>query len=124
MTFKPGWKGGPGRPKRATEKKYLETMSGAVSLKDWKEITKRAVEDAKVGDGAARAWLSRHLVGDEPFLLADLLRKLAELEAAVREAAHGHEQTSADRNSQPGGEVERAYTLPLAPDEEQPRSSG
>jgi hypothetical protein len=90
MTFKPGWKGGPGRPKRATEKKYLQAMTTQVSVKDWRAITARAVEDAKNGDSAARAWLSKHLVGDEPVALAGLLRELEDLKRAMRATADGY----------------------------------
>jgi hypothetical protein len=37
--------------------------------------TQRAVEDAKKSDNAARSWLSKHLVGDEPLALAGLLQE-------------------------------------------------
>ena len=60
--FAPGNPGGPGRPRRKVERDYLGRMSDAVSLDDWQRITERAVQDALDGDGAARAWLSRHLL--------------------------------------------------------------
>lgn len=60
--FAPGNPGGPGRPRRKVERDYLGALSDAVSLTDWKRIAERAVQDAIDGDGAARAWLSRHLL--------------------------------------------------------------
>lgn len=62
--FTPGHAGGPGRPKRDTEREYLDALIGAVSLADWREIVLRAVEDAKDGDKDARAFLAKHLIGD------------------------------------------------------------
>lgn len=60
--FVNGNPGGPGRPRRKVEQDYLGEMSDSVSLADWRRITERAVADALAGDGAARAWLSRHLL--------------------------------------------------------------
>lgn len=64
--FKPGNPGGPGRPKRITEESYLRKMFQVVTLDDWEAITRRAVEDAKKGDAAARTWLTNYLIGDKP----------------------------------------------------------
>jgi hypothetical protein len=61
--FVKGCSGGPGRPPRPTEQRYLATMMSACSLDDWKAITLRAVEDAKQGSAAARDWLSKYLLG-------------------------------------------------------------
>ena len=76
----PGNPGGPGRPKRATERKYLRALVKAVSLEDWREIIKTAVSLAKAGDGPARTWLSKHLVGDDPLPLRDQRERIEALE--------------------------------------------
>jgi hypothetical protein len=56
-----------------------------VPLKDWREIVKRAVEDAKAGDAKARNWLSKHLCGNDPLGLIELVEELqATLEAYHR----------------------------------------
>ena len=52
-----------GRPKRNTEDKYLKALRDSVTLKDWKAISKKATEQAKSGDRAARQWLSDYLLG-------------------------------------------------------------
>jgi hypothetical protein len=86
--FKPGNPGGPGRPRRATEQQYLSSMAAVVTIEDWQAITSRAVQDAKAGDNAARTWLSRHLVGDEPLLLNELMEQVAELKATLEGSKH------------------------------------
>lgn len=70
--FAPGNPGGPGRPRRAIEREYLATLGNAVSLDDWRDVVTRAVVDAKAGDSAARAWLTKYLVGDKPLTHLDL----------------------------------------------------
>lgn len=64
--FKPGNPGGPGRPKRTTEEAYLKRMFQVVTMDDWEQITRRAVEDAKKGDASARNWLTHYLIGEKP----------------------------------------------------------
>ena len=61
--FQKGGKGGPGRPRRAIESDYLAKLSEAVPLALWQEIVAKAVDNAREGDHAARAWLARYLVG-------------------------------------------------------------
>jgi hypothetical protein len=61
--FAAGWRGGPGRPKRATEARYLTVLSEAVSEETWRRIAERAVADALAGDHQARVWLSGYLIG-------------------------------------------------------------
>jgi hypothetical protein len=79
--FLPGHKGGPGRPSRSLEQRYLKALATTVPLREWKKIAKRALADAKDGNAQARDWLSRHLLGDHPLALAELLaRARAELE--------------------------------------------
>jgi hypothetical protein len=60
--FAPGNAGGPGRPRRAVEVEYLAALNEIVSLEDWKEIVRRAVESAKLGNPKARDWLAKYLV--------------------------------------------------------------
>jgi hypothetical protein len=61
--FCAGTPGGPGRPPRPAEEKYLRTMTRVVKLKDWRAICERARADALAGDARARAWLSDYLLG-------------------------------------------------------------
>jgi len=61
--FEKGWKGGPGRPPRAKEEKFYRIMTTAVTLKDWREIIKKAVEQAKRGNHQARKFLADYLIG-------------------------------------------------------------
>jgi hypothetical protein len=61
--FAPGWRGGPGRPRRATEAQYLATLSDAVPLETWNCIVRKAVEDALAGDRYARTFLANYLIG-------------------------------------------------------------
>jgi hypothetical protein len=75
-TFGPGNPGGPGRPPRATEAQYLEALSEAVSLDDWRAIIHTAVTKAKKGDFKAREWLTRLLVGDDE-RVSELKRRAA-----------------------------------------------
>jgi hypothetical protein len=57
---------------------------------EWRAIVAKAVEQAKAGDAKAREWLGKHLIGDEPLALAELLREVEDLKAAVREQSHAH----------------------------------
>ena len=59
--FTKGNPGGPGRPPKEREQRYYEIAMNTVTFKDWKEIIKRAVNDAKRGDSTARKWLSDYL---------------------------------------------------------------
>ena len=61
--FQPGNPGGPGRPKLATEERYIRALTASVSIADWKEIVDKAVTQAKRGDSRARTWLSDYLLG-------------------------------------------------------------
>lgn len=58
-----GNRGGPGRPKRSTEERYLSALSRRVTMKDWRVIVDTAVARAKAGDTKARQWLSDYLLG-------------------------------------------------------------
>ena len=61
--FANGNPGGPGRPRRDTERTYIAALSEACPPHIWGEIVARAVNDAKAGDATARAWLGGYLVG-------------------------------------------------------------
>ena len=62
--FAPGNPGGPGRPPLETERQYGEALTAACSVDDWREISERAVKDAKAGDHRAREWLCKYIVGE------------------------------------------------------------
>lgn len=71
--FAKGNAGGPGRPRRPTEMKYLAALADGVTLDDWRAVVRAAVRQAKSGDGKARDWLTRHLIGDDPPALTELV---------------------------------------------------
>ena len=58
-----GNKGGPGRPPKAREERFLEITLSKVTYKDWAEIVERAVTQAKRGDATARKFLADYLLG-------------------------------------------------------------
>jgi len=65
--------GGPGRPRRATERHYLAVLTEEVPSETWRAICWRAAQDAKAGDARARDWIARYLLGppaDLPTLAA------------------------------------------------------
>lgn len=88
--FTEGNPGGPGRPPRPTEAAYLRATSAGVTLEDWTEIVNRAVQDAKAGDGAARAFLAKYLLGSPvvstPSLVKAHALELAEVDEVGKEA--------------------------------------
>ena len=88
-TFKRGWSGGPGRPKRVTERTYLATMSERVTINAWCQIVDRAIGDAIDGCDKSRTWLSRYLM-PTPVPGRDLL---AEPEDADSRPAHELDDT-------------------------------
>lgn len=61
--FVPGNGGGPGRPKRIVEEKYLKKLSSRVTIGDWQDIVDKAIEQAKDGDRWARDFLAGYLLG-------------------------------------------------------------
>ena len=61
--FVKGYKGGPGRPARSKEEKYLTTLSKRCTIKEWEKIVDTAIARAKAGDPRARQWLSDYLLG-------------------------------------------------------------
>ncbi len=61
--FQPGNAGGPGRPKKEREARYLEITLNTVTFEKWADVVKKALEQALTGDKDARKWLSEYLVG-------------------------------------------------------------
>jgi len=61
--FEKGYSGGPGRPKKSREERYLEITKSAVTFENWKKIVIKAADQASHGDAQARKWLSDYLVG-------------------------------------------------------------
>ena len=60
--FIKGHSGNPrGRP--IDQFKYQKKIDTATTLKDWREIIEKAIEQAKRGDAKARQWLSDYLLG-------------------------------------------------------------
>jgi hypothetical protein len=57
------YQGGPGRPPRAVEESYLQTLQRVTSLDQWEAIVRKAIEQAKKGDNLARKWLGDYLMG-------------------------------------------------------------
>jgi hypothetical protein len=61
--YGPGNPGGPGRPRRVAEGDYLRALAEECPPETWRSICQRAVANALAGDGKARDWLSRYLLG-------------------------------------------------------------
>jgi hypothetical protein len=61
--FVKGNGGGPGRPSKKKEERFYEVTISSISLKDWREIIKKAKEQAKRGDSTARKFLADYLIG-------------------------------------------------------------
>ena len=97
LPFTIGNPGGPGRPKKEREARYLEITLNTVTFEKWGDVVKKALEDALKGDKDARKWLSDYLVGvpvqriapttpdgENPYMdistdeLIELARKIAE----------------------------------------------
>lgn len=79
--FAPGNLGGPGRPRRETERAYLSIISEMCPPETWREIVAKAVDRARHGDEKAREWLASYLVG-KPAHEATTLHALAVEEEA------------------------------------------
>jgi len=61
--FAKGNSGGPGRPKKEREERFLEITLSACTYSDWRKIIKKAVEQAKRGNSQARKFLADYLLG-------------------------------------------------------------
>jgi len=81
--FAEGNAGGPGRPKRQTERDYLRVVMGKCTLEEWAEAVTKAVKDAKAGDAKAREWLSGYLLGKPNTAAPSLLSIALDEEAGV-----------------------------------------
>ncbi len=79
--FVKGHPGGPGRPRRDTERQYLAALQEACPPETWKAIVETAVRDAGQGDRYAREWLSAYVMGRAEGT-ASTLHELAVEEAA------------------------------------------
>lgn len=77
--FAAGNPGGPGRPRRAVELEYLAALGDELTLDSWREIVRRAVEDAKAGEPKAREWVTKYALGGA--------QSLSLMALAVREQA-------------------------------------
>lgn len=74
-SWKPGETGNPGgRPRSVRRVQYsrLRIMDASVSEADWAAIVDAAIQQARQGDAAARAWLSKYLLPDTPDPFADV----------------------------------------------------
>ena len=78
--FVAGNAGGPGRPRRDTERAYVTALAEACPPERWRLIVARAVADAEGGDAKAREWLGTYLLG-KPAGEAPTLHALAVQEA-------------------------------------------
>lgn len=61
--FVKGHSGGPGRPPKSREERFLEITLSSVTFDDWKAIIKKAVTQAKNGSKDARRFLAEYLLG-------------------------------------------------------------
>lgn len=62
--FIKGQSGNPqGRPPREREEKFFEITLATVTYADWKQVIKKAAEQAKRGDATARKFLADYVIG-------------------------------------------------------------
>lgn len=87
--FVKGNGGGPGRPKRVREERYYEITTNTCTFKDWEDIVKKAVSQAKRGDAVARKWLSDFLVGVPEQPISGALRIIVDWEEANSDNSQG-----------------------------------
>jgi hypothetical protein len=59
---------------------YRLALLDAVGLEDWRAICRRALQDARKGDGAARRWCDRYVPDDD---VDRAVQQLADLKAVV-----------------------------------------
>jgi hypothetical protein len=67
---------------------YRLALLDAVTLDAWRAICRRAVEDARKGDRAARQWCDRYVPGDD---VDRAVQRLADLKAAADRLRHAGE---------------------------------
>ena|SRR5688572_9932550 len=54
---------GKGRPKRSVELDYMNALHEECPVETWKEIVKKAVEQANGGDAKARTFIANYILG-------------------------------------------------------------
>lgn len=62
--FQRGGPGGPGRPRKSVEGRYLRGIQKLCRQEQWKAICEKAIAQAIEGDFRARDWLSKYLLPD------------------------------------------------------------
>jgi hypothetical protein len=99
-TFGNGNTFGKGRPARATESTYLTFFMEKCPPETFGKIVDKAVSDALDGDGKARDWLAKYLVGvpyqSAPTLLKAHLDELSEYDPVLLEHGKQIESESMD----------------------------
>lgn len=79
-----GASGNPqGRLPKQVEQTYLQVCEGVCSFDVWREITMKAVEQAKRGDARARQWLSDYLIG-KPLQMVMAVQNKQDTEITVK----------------------------------------
>jgi hypothetical protein len=76
---------------------YRLALLDAVTLEAWRAICRRALQDARKGDGAARRWCDRYVPDDDVDRAVRLLADLKELVAKLRRVG---EATGRDREEE------------------------
>jgi hypothetical protein len=100
--FSKGNAGGPGRPRRGPERDYLNALAEVVTVKDWQDVVRKALADAKAGCGVARRWLSDQLLGPNPLMNQELLDAYVRVEEQLTEQNRlKQELLSQTRNAPP-----------------------
>jgi hypothetical protein len=61
--FVKGWKGGPGRPRRSVEEKFLDRVRANISEEQFDQMVRSARDKAIAGDFALFKLLLSYLVG-------------------------------------------------------------
>jgi hypothetical protein len=90
------------KTRRVIERDYLAALTEAVPLETWREICKKAAEQAKQGYSKPREWLARYLLGEERMELLTLAADeyaghTADAEVERQGKRQAEERQSADR---------------------------
>ena len=97
--FVKGASGNPqGRLPKQTETSYLQVSESVCTFDVWREITMKAVEQAKRGDARARQWLSDYLIG-KPISMVMAVQEKQENVLIVKYAIQEKLRKIADENS-------------------------
>ena len=99
--FAAGNPGGPGRPRRETERDYLRVTIDAVPLDLWRQIVESTVTAAGQGDRHAREFLASYLLGRAEGVASTLhslaVEELAGSDPIERGAARERESDALNR---------------------------